>query len=349
MPTRSIRLRLIAASVLTVAPYSDLRPMLAGLVDDLPAGPGWLYEPKWDGFRCLVIVDAARAVQLVSRRGSTLNAAFPELVAAAGSQLPAGTILDGEIVRWSADGRLDFEALQRRNRSAGKGSRDLARTEPCHLIAFDMLRAGGRDLTRSPLTERRAELERLLSSERATALVVGMQTDDLELAHAWFEELAAVGVEGIVAKRGREPYRPNVRGWVKIKHYASTEAIVGGFTGSSARPESLILGRVGREDGQLHIVGRSAELALAAAEQIAAAVTLAGPDHPWPAQLPPSWRDRAARDYHRVVPEVVVEIRVDVASSQTPEGANNWRHKLRFIRLRLDVAAADVPNDLDVI
>src|SRR4051794_28372720 len=117
--------------------------MLASLVDDLPAGADWRYEPKWDGFRCIVTTATDGSVRLLSRRGSSLNAAFPDVVDAAGRMLPADTILDGEIVRWSADGRLDFEALQRRNRGAGRGARELARGEPCHLILFDLLRLRG--------------------------------------------------------------------------------------------------------------------------------------------------------------------------------------------------------------
>jgi len=322
--------------------------MLAGLVDELPAAAGWLYEPKWDGFRCIAVVEDSGRVRLLSRRGTTLNDAFPDVVAAVGKQLPAGTIADGEIVRWAADGRLDFEALQRRNRGAGRGARDLARTEPCHLILFDLLRHHNEDLTRSQLTERRAQLEQLLSNADASALVLGMQTDDPELARAWFDQLATVGVEGIVAKRAREPYRPGARSWVKIKHYTTTEAIVGGITGTLDRPESLVLGRIHRSDGRLHIAGRSTELHPALAEQIAATIAPAGDEHPWPPQLPPSWHDRAARDYYRVIPELVVEVRVDVAASHSTDGPSNWRHRLRVLRLRTDLTPETVPHDLDL-
>jgi ATP-dependent DNA ligase len=321
--------------------------MLAGLVDQLPTAGGWLYEPKWDGFRCIVIVDADGRVRLLSRRGTSLNDAFPDVAAAVSKQLPAGTIADGEIVRWSTDGRLDFEALQRRNRSAGRGVKDLARTEPCHLILFDLLRHN-EDLTLSPLTERRAQLEQLLSAAGGSVLVLGMQTDDLEVARVWFDQLAAVGVEGIVAKRAREPYRPGARSWVKIKHYTTTEAIVGGVTGALDRPESLVLGRIHRSDGQLHIAGRTTDLNPALAERIASEITPADDDHPWPAQLPPSWHDRVARDYHRVIPELVVEIRVDVASSYTDDGPSNWRHRLRVLRTRTDLTPQVVPLDLDL-
>lgn len=175
-----------------------------------------------------------------------------------------------------------------------------------------------------------------------------MQTDDLEVAGAWFDQLAAVGVEGIVAKRASEPYEPGPESWVKIKHYATTEAIVGGVTGPLERPESLVLGSIHRRDGQLHIVGRSTALHPTAAEQIGAAVTLAGDDYPWPAQLPPSWHDGAARDYHRVIPDLVVEVRVDVATTQNTDGPSHWRHRLRLLRLRTDLAADDVPLDLDI-
>ncbi len=329
----------------------QLRPMLASLAGELPAGPGWLYEPKWDGFRCLAAADGAGSAGLYSRRGTSLKEAFPDIAAAVGRTLPAGTIVDGEIVRWAADGRLDFEALQRRNRSAGRGARELARTEPCHLIIFDVLRteeAG--EVTGRPLSERRRLVEQLLADQDSAAVVVlGLQTDDFDTATVWLESLAAVGVEGIVAKRATGVYRPGARGWSKIKRYASTEAIIGGVTGSLEQPESIILGRVLSSDGQLHVVGRTTDLAPAAAEQLAAVITAAGDDHPWPDTLPPSWHDKDPRPYHRVVPELVAEVRVDVATSNEADGTvGNWRHRLRYLRLRADLPPNDVPTDLDL-
>lgn len=328
----------------------QLRPMLATLVDRLPSGPGWRYEPKWDGFRCLAVIDATGQATLLSRRGTDLGDAFPDVAAAAARALPPGTVIDGEIVRWTAEGRLDFEALQRRNRSAGRGAKELARTEPCHLIAFDLLATADQVTAGLPLSRRRELLEELLAdATEVSVVVVGLQTDDYDTATVWLDALAQVGVEGIVAKRANGVYRPGARGWSKVKRYATTEVIIGGVTGSLDRPETLIVGRIHRSDGALHVAGRSTDLSPAASAEIAAAITPAGDDHPWPAALPPSWHDRDPRPYQRVRPEVIAEIRVDVAASHGAGGeVENWRHRLRFLRLRPDLLPDDVPVDLDL-
>ncbi len=323
--------------------------MLATLVDQLPAGAGWLYEPKWDGFRCLAVIDAAGKATLLSRRGTDLGSAFPDVVAAAARVLPPGAVVDGEIVRWTADGRLDFEALQRRNRGAGRSARELAKSEPCHLIAFDLLATADQVTAGLPLTRRRALLEELLEEGEAGAVVIGMQTDDYDTATVWLDALAEVGVEGIVAKRASGVYRPGARGWSKVKRYASTEVIIGGVTGTLTHPESLVVGRIHRSDGQLHVAGRTTDLSAAAEAEVAAVITAAGDDHPWPPVLPPTWHDKEPRPYQRVRPEVIAEIRVDVATSHAAGGeAENWRHRLRFLRLRAELQPEDVPNDLDL-
>lgn len=324
---------------------ADITPMLAKHADVLPASPGWRFEPKWDGYRAVVVVDGDGHAAVLSRRGTDLTSAFPEVAAAAEERLTAGTIVDGEIIRWSSSGRLDFEALQRRNRAGVRGARQLGQTQPCHLVVFDVLQALGTDLTRMMLTQRRQVLEELLpEGEPGGLLVLGMQTDDAELARAWADQLGAIGVEGIVAKRADQAYLHGIRGWLKIKTYTTTEAIVGGVTGSPHHPESLILGRIRSLDGQLRIAGRSTELDAAESAAIAAIITEAGESHPWPAQLPPSWHEREARGYVRVVPAVVAEVRVDVATAGGP--SDHWRHRLRYLRIRPDLGPGDVPIDL---
>jgi ATP-dependent DNA ligase len=129
---------------------SRVAPMLARPVDRLPEGRacagGGRYEPKWDGFRCIAIVDDDRGVQLGSRRLKRLNETFPEIVAAVFEHLPAQTATDGEIVRWSPAGRLELGALQRRN-TAGRRAAELAQLEPCHYVVFDVLEAAGQGAT----------------------------------------------------------------------------------------------------------------------------------------------------------------------------------------------------------
>lgn len=321
-------------------------PMLAKHADVLPAAPGWLFEPKWDGYRAVVVVDGDGHASVFSRRGTDLTSAFPEIADAGARQLPAGTVVDGEIIRWSTGGRLDFEALQRRNRAGAHGARQLARTEPCHLVMFDVLQALGTNVQQLQLAQRRQVLEELLpEGEPGGSLVLGLQTDDVVLARAWAADLGSIGVEGIVAKRADQAYLPGVRGWLKVKSYTTTEAIVGGVTGSLAHPESLILGRIRSGDGQLRIAGRSTELDAAESAAVAAVIAEAGEGHPWPAHLPPSWHEREAREYIRVVPTVVAEVRVDVATA-AGGSSDHWRLRLRYLRIRTDLNPGDVPTDL---
>ena len=230
---------------------SPVKPMQAAAVERVPpprACPGGCrYEPKFDGFRAVAMVDEAGAVRLWSRRGAAFNEAFPEIAAAVRERVPPGTVVDGEIVRWGPDGRLDFGALQRRH-VAGRRRNDLARTEPCHYVVFDVLEADGADLRPKPLRERRAVLEALLGGDDPGArVVVTPQTSDLEEALLWFDALAAQGIEGLVVKDAGGPYLEGRRRWWKVKRRVTAEAVVGGVTGTRRAPESLSLGRYDAE------------------------------------------------------------------------------------------------------
>lgn len=164
-----------------------------------------------------------------------MTAAFPEIVQALYQVLPARTVLDGEIVCW-ADGRLDFTALQHRHTARGARGAELARAMPCHFIAFDVPRADGRDLAGEPLSTRRAELEQLLADVPSTSPVtLGLHTADVDEARSWFDAIAPLGVEGLVVKAAGERYRPGARSWQKVKHFTTTEFVVGGVTGTLRR------------------------------------------------------------------------------------------------------------------
>lgn len=327
-------------------------PMLARLTGQLPgqdACPGGcLYEPKWDGFRAITRVDERGESTVCSRRSKSLSAAFPEIVEATARALPASTTVDGEIVRWSSEGRLDFAALQRRLH-AGRGAKQLARAEPCHYVIFDLLKLRGADLRDRPLSERRAALEQLLAGAAATsALALGLQTRDVGQAREWFDSLAAVGIEGLIVKAAGQPYRSGGREWLKVKHYTTTEVIIGGLTGTMARPQGLIVGRYRSGTGELMVVGRSTILSGVAAAEVAAVVKSAGEAHPWPEVLPPGWTsniygNREPTRYTRVIPDVVLEVRVDVATDR-----HRWRHPVRYLRLRPDLTVDDVPPDLEL-
>lgn len=322
--------------------------MLARSVDQIPEPgsrpDGWRYEPKWDGYRQIAIVDDFGSVRIYSRRGTRLEEAFPELVGDLYASVPRATVIDGEIVRWSPQGRLDFDALHYRYAHRRQG-RELAESTPCHLVCFDVLEAGGDDLRSRPLSERRRVLERLLADEPAGShLALGLQTADVEQARRWYDELPAVGVEGIVAKPAASPYLPGSRHeWRKCKAYRVTEAVIGGVTGTREHPDSLLLGRHDRHTGGLRLVARSTRLGEAAA-RLAGVLSPVGPDgHPWPEVLPPSWLNREPLTYERVAPDTVAEIRVDPAISH-----GRWRHLVRFLRLRPDLRPEDLPPDLEM-
>lgn len=331
---------------ITLPANGVVEPMQARQIDALPtrlSGRRLLFEPKWDGFRALTIVDRHGDVGIYSRRGTALKQGFPEIAGAAFVYIPHNTVLDGELVCWH-QGRLDFGGVQRRNNVTAKTAAALAAVEPCHFIAFDVLRLVGVELVDEPLSTRRIELEALFSAIPAeSTLALGMQTDDLAMAREWFDSLAAVGVEGIVIKPAVSRYVPGHRGWEKVKHYSSTEFIIGGVTGTLARPEQLQLGRYTSDTGEFRLFGRTVPLHASDAEKVAAAIRPAGPDHPWPDRLPGGWVGPREIDYVRVDPTIVVEVRVDTAAQ-----AGRWRHGLRFLRLRPDLDPSAVPHDMDL-
>ncbi|MFD0684968.1 ATP-dependent DNA ligase [Actinomadura fibrosa] len=320
--------------------------MLAESVDHIPeprACPGGCrYEPKFDGFRAVALVDGNGGVHLSSRRRTRFNEAFPEIVAAVFAQLPPGTVVDGEIVRWGADGRLDFGALQRRH-VAGRRRLELARTEPCHYVVFDVLEADGADLRPRPLRERRAVLEGLLGDAGPSARVVASpQTADVEEARIWFDALARQGIEGLVVKSPDAPYLEGRRGWWKVKRRTTAEGIVGGVTGTRQAPETLILGRFDAA-GRLRVVARTTPLPPPARARLGEVLHPAGPGHPWPAELPAGFAgglygSHPPIRYVRTEPDTVVEVSVDAALEN-----GRWRHAARYVRLRSELGAADCP------
>lgn len=330
---------------------SPIVPMAARTIDRIPhegnCAGGCRYEPKFDGFRCVARTDEHHSVHLWSRRGTRLNEAFPEVAMAVFEQLPPETVMDGELVRWSTDGRLDFGALQRRH-PAGRRCGDLARNEPCHYVVFDVLEAVGVDVRPRPLSERRQLLEQLLADVPGTSLVVLCpQLCDRGEASLWFELLTAQGIEGLVVKAAASAYREGKRDWWKVKHYRTTEAIIGGVTGSTSAPQTLILGRYS-ERGRLRVVGQTSVLPTSARQECGRLLRSAGDDHPWPAHfqaawISGSWRIKERSQYMRVVPDVVAEIAVDSAAEH-----GRWRHSVRFMRIRADLTPEDVPGDLDV-
>ncbi|MFD0575215.1 ATP-dependent DNA ligase [Dactylosporangium darangshiense] len=311
----------------------------------LPAGA--VYEPKWDGWRSLAWIYPGRVV-LQSRHGRNLSPYFPDVTRLLRTFLPVDCVLDGELVVWDPDrGRTNFVALQRRV-VAGRRLLAEARDRPAHYVVFDLLHHAGGDLTGLPLAERRARLEGLLAGA-PPQLQLCPQTTDPDEARTWMADWQHAGVEGVVAKDPAGRYVPGGRGWVKVKTRSTTEAIVGGVTGSLSAPGALLLGRYDAA-GRLRYVGLTNPVPAAQWGELGQAFvryvaqqrggTVA---HPWPVPLPAAWSgqlgQRQPLAYIPVQPTVVVEVAVDAAFD---EEAGRWRHRAGFVRVRADLSVYDV-------
>ena len=285
---------------------APIAPMAAETVRALPVGPGWVFEPKFDGFRALAFCDPGDVV-LQSRQQRPLTGAFPDVAAALAPFGDDGAVLDGEIVVWRA-GRLDFAALQDRLRSGPARVRDLAAAAPAAFVVFDLLAHAGKDLRDRPYTRRRAALEELLGRGVPPGVVLTPTTPDPAVAHTWLARHSASGIEGVVAKHVDHPYRPGVRGWQKLRARLTAEAVVGGVLGPITAPHVLILGRPD-PDGVLQVAGRSKDLTPTTARTLSAALRRDdGAGHPWPQVLPRTrWGGRPAEPlaYTRVHPDTV--------------------------------------------
>jgi ATP-dependent DNA ligase len=249
--------------------------------------------------------------------------------------LPNGVVLDGELVV-PVGGGVDFAALQHRLRAGAGRVPQLARQGPAALIVFDVLSSEGQDLRPEPYDQRRRILEALLA-EPCPGLGLMPATTDPDAAATWLRDQPP-GVEGVVAKKRDQRYRPGVRGWQKLKAQRTAEAVVGGVLGSLEQPGGLVLGRY--EHGRLRVAGRTGPLPPAAWAQVARLLHPAPPRHPWPPRLPASRFGQMPSDeidYVQVAPELVVEIEADTAFEQ-----GRWRHATRFLRVRHDLVPTDV-------
>jgi ATP-dependent DNA ligase len=291
-----------------------------------------------DGYRAQLARWADGRVLLRSRQGTDMTAAFPEIRDAALELLPHDTGVDGELVVWEA-GRLAFERLQHRlARRRGVGALAAARTWPAHLVVFDVLRLRGVDLTAWPYVRRRAALEALFAEAALSApFMLCPSTTDPATAREWLSWTAA-GLEGLCFKRLSEPYRPGARTWTKYKVRATADAIVGAVTGPVAAPRTLLLGRHDGT-GMLRYTGRTVPLARAATDALAGLLTPAEGEHPWTGRtFTAGWGSRDVLDVTLVVPQLVVEVAVDVAR----DAAGRWRHPVRLHRPRPDVPSGAV-------
>jgi ATP-dependent DNA ligase len=238
-------------------------PMLAkavkGIPDPAKFADGLSFEPKWDGFRCLVFKDGDE-VELTSRNTKPLTRYFPEVVEAAREQLPHRCVLDGEL--FVAIGpRLQFEVLQERIHPAASRISMLAEKTPASFVTFDLLAFGDESLLAEPFSVRRARLEAELGGLTGPTYLTRTTTDTAE-AQGWFEEFEGAGLDGVIAKPLGAPYQPNARTMLKIKHERTADVVLAGYrlhkTSTPERPllGSMLLGLYA--DGELQHIGVSA-------------------------------------------------------------------------------------------
>jgi ATP-dependent DNA ligase len=348
---------------MTAAPPPIL-PMLAKSVDALPAADGFLFEPKWDGFRALVHLSSCGDVAIQSRDGRPLDRYFPELVAALAVLLPPSCVVDGEIVVVGARG-LDFDALQQRIHPAPSRIARLARETPAAFVAFDLLAADGVDLKPRSQIERRDALERLLVNARPPLFLTPVTTDRAT-ASRWLQEFEGAGLDGVIAKPLEGPYRPGERVMLKIKHARTADCVVGGFrwhkTTLEGGPEavgSLLLGLYD-DAGVLHHVGVTSSFTMerrrALVRELEPLRRDAWANHPWRAwggveavdaegatregpgesgahRMPGAtsrWSAGKDLSWEPLRPERVCEVRYDHLQG------DRFRHATIFVRWRID-------------
>lgn len=318
-----------------------IEPMLAKLARTLPVGE-LSYEPKWDGFRCLVFRDGDE-VYLQSRSKKPLNRYFPEVLDALRETLPDRVILDGELVIPAGD-RLDFDALTNRIHPAESRITLLAEQTPASFVAFDLLAFDDVDASEHPCNDRRQALEQLLGTVSPPVHVSPVTTDP-ELATDWFHRFEGAGLDGVIAKPLHDPYRPGKRTLRKIKQLRTADVVVGGFRwhkdGNGVG--SLLLGLYD-DNGDLVHVGVASSFKADARAQLAdklASYELDGADaqtHPWVAatgaESTPRGENRwsGARDTKWV--PLRLELVAEVAYEQLQ--GDRFRHTARLHRWRPD-------------
>jgi ATP-dependent DNA ligase len=329
--------------------------MLAKLSRELPVKDGLVYEPKWDGFRCIVFRDGDEVV-LGSRNERPLTRYFPELLDPVRKQLPERCVVDGEIVIPSPSG-LQFEWLLQRIHPAESRVRMLAEETPASFVAFDLLALGDDDLRPRPFSERRAALQKALKKAKPP-IHLTPATDDPELAGQWFERFEGAGLDGVIAKPSDGPYLEDKRAMLKVKHDRTADCVVGGFRWhkDGEGVGSLLLG-IYDDDGSLHHVGvctsfsvkRRKELV----DELAPLRDAALDGHPWRewaeaeaqagAQRLPGggnrWNRAKDMSWEPLRAERVVEVSYDNLQGE------RFRHATHFVRWRPDRDPASCTYD----
>jgi ATP-dependent DNA ligase len=317
------------------------RPMEAMPESELPEGPQWHYEPKWDGFRCLAFRDGAR-VDLESKSQKPLTRYFPELTAALLRLGAKRFVLDGEIVI-PAEGSLSFDRLLMRIHPAASRIAKLSRETPCIFIVFDLLvDERGRSLVERPLEERRKHLERFakeyFKGDESGTIRLSPKTDDVSVARKWFH--MGVGLDGIVAKRDDLPYQTGERtGMQKIKKRRTADCVVGGFRYLEKEPlvGSLLLGLY-NDEGLLDHVGFTSsihrEQRAALTKRLEGLIKPPGFTGKAPGG-PSRWSTNRSMEWQPLAPKLVAEVEFDHFTG------GRFRHGTKFERWRPEKAPRD--------
>ena len=321
-----------------------IKPMLARASPSLPEDGAWLFEPKWDGFRAIVFRGAAE-LHIQSRDLKPLDRYFPELHDALLERLPAGCVVDGEIVI-ATDRGLDFDALQMRIHPAASRVAKLAEAMPASFVAFDVLAAGGDDLMSAPQRERRAALERLLEHAGAPVHLTPV-TRELREAAIWLDRFEGAGLDGVIAKPEDAAYAPGKRAMLKIKHVRTADVVVAGFRWHKSSRDavgSLLLGLYD-DRGVLQHVGVTSSFTMAKRRSLVAELEPlrhgARDGHPWEARAEAEPGDRAPGGQNRwsagkdlswepLRVERVAEVKYDHLQG------TRFRHAPTFLRWRPD-------------
>jgi ATP-dependent DNA ligase len=333
-------------------------PMLAKSLGDLPRGEGWLFEPKWDGFRALIFRDGEELL-IQSRDEKPLDRYFPELDRPLKAQLPQRCVVDGEIVIAHGES-LDFEALQLRLHPAASRVKKLAGEMPASIVLWDLLCLGDRSLLAAPFRERRALLEATLAGATSPVYLTPATTDR-DLASDWFRRFEGAGLDGVMAKPAEGIYEPNKRVMFKVKHERDCDCVVAGFRwhkdGAGTAVGSLLLGLYDG-DGALQHVGVSASFTMTKRRELVSTLDPyregALASHPWaawagarthqdgaaegPQRMPGGksrWSQGKDLSWEPLRPELVVEVAYDHMQG------SRFRHTVQFRRWRADKTPSD--------
>ncbi|MFT3839489.1 MAG: ATP-dependent DNA ligase [Myxococcaceae bacterium] len=315
---------------------SPIEPMLAEAQPEIPVGDGWVYEPKWDGFRTIVFKDGPK-VHLCSRNGQPMERYFPEVVARCVEKLPESCIVDGELIIAGEKG-LDFDSLQLRIHPAASRVNKLSKEIPASFVGFDLLALGGEDLRPLPFKERRQKLLAMMPME--DDLFLTPETADPAIARQWWEQFEGAGLDGVIARRTELPYVPGERVMVKVKHGRTADCVVGGYRdGKTPGTVGALLLGMYDENGVLHHVGHTSSFTQKQKRELKETLKpYEGGESFGLGRTPgaPSrWSGGKDLGWTQLRPELVVEVKYDYLQG------GRFRHGATFIRWRTDKPPKD--------